>query len=167
MQKPGMGLILGAAALLAGCTGSNTTSNPSTNPTQTTNLAITTTALPAGTVGAAYSSPVAAAGGTTPYTFSAANLPGGLAINSATGAITGTPGSAGTSSATIKVTDSTQPSSQSTTSSLSITINPAASAPPAPLAVTTTSLPGGTAATAYPATTLQASGGVPPYTWAL
>jgi hypothetical protein len=143
MRKPGIGLILGAAAILTGCTGSNT-SNPTTNPTQTTNLAITTTALPAGSVGAAYSSPVAAAGGTTPYTFSATNLPGGLSINSATGTITGTPGSAGTASATIKVTDSTQPSSQSTSS-----------------------LPGGTAASAYPSTTLQASGGVPPYTWAL
>src|ERR1700677_2165921 len=161
MQKPGMGLILGAAFLLAGCTGSSNTSNPTTNPTQTTNLAITTTALPAGSVGAAYSSPVAAAGGTTPYTFSATNLPGGLSINSATGTITGTPGSAGTASATIKVTDSTQPSAQSTSSNLSITINPAT------LAVTTTSLPAGTAASAYPSTALQASGGVPPYTWAL
>ena len=161
MQKPGMGLILGAAVLLAGCTGSNTTSNPTTNPTQTTNLAITTTTLPAGTVGSAYNSPVTAAGGTTPYTFSATNLPGGLSINPSTGTITGTPGSPGSASATIKVTDSTQPSAQSTTSNLSIKITPAT------LAVTTTSLPGGTAAAAYPSTTLQASGGVSPYTWAL
>src|SRR3984957_4311303 len=161
MQKPGMGLILGAAVLLAGCTGSNTTSNPTTNPTQTTNLAITTTTLPAGTVGSAYNSPVTAAGGTTPYTFSATNLPGGLPINPSTGTITGPPGSPGSASATIKVTDSTQPSAQSTTSNLSIKITPAI------LAVTTTSLPGGTAAAAYPSTTLQASGGVSPYTWAL
>ena len=170
MRKLGLSLIVGAAALLAGCSGSGNSSssgngnNGTGSSTQSgSNLTITTTSLPGGTVGAAYSGAVAASGGTTPYTYSASGLPGGLSISSATGAITGTPAqsSIGTSSATIKVTDSTQPTSQSATSSLSIKISPAL------LAVTTTSLPGGTAASPYPSTTLQASGGVPPYTWAL
>ncbi len=106
---------------------------------------------------------MAASGGATPYTYTAASLPSGLSINSATGAITGTPAqsSVGTASVTIKVTDSTQPSAQSAASNLSLKISPAT------LAVTTTSLPAGAATSPYPSTTLQASGGVSPYTWGL
>jgi Putative Ig domain len=160
MQKLGWSLILGATALLAGCSSGN---QPPTSTEQTNTLSITTTSLAAGTVGAAYSSPVAASGGATPYTYSATGLPGGLSINSATGTITGTPSqsSVGTASVTIKVMDSTNPSPQSATSSLSIKISTAK------LAVTTTSLPGGATGSAYPSTTLQASGGTTPYTWAL
>src|ERR1700760_1359016 len=100
MGKLGWGLVIGATALLAGCsTGSNSTgsSNPGgSNPSS--NLAITTISLPAGTVGTAYSTVVVATGGSTPYTYSAGNLPAGLSINSGTGTITGTPSqnSAGT-----------------------------------------------------------------------
>ena len=160
MQKLGWSLILGATALLAGCSSG---SQPSTSSPPSNTLAITTTSLAAGTVGAAYNSPVAAAGGATPYTYSATNLPGGLSINSATGAITGTPSqsSVGTESVTIKVTDSTTPSPESAASNLSIKISPAK------LAVTTASLPGGATGSPYPSTTLQASGGVTPYTWVL
>jgi hypothetical protein len=164
-------LIVGAAtALLAGCGGTGSTNTGSTSTGSSnppSNLAITTISLPGGTVGAAYSSVVIASGGSTPYTYSAGNLPTGLLINSGTGTITGTPAqnSAGTWSATVKVTDATQPSSQSVTASLSIKIS--APAPAAPLGVTTSSLPGGTAGSPYPSTALQASGGVSPYTWSL
>jgi hypothetical protein len=165
MGKLGWRLIAGATALLAGCGGTGST-NTAANSNQPSNLAVTTTSLPGGTVGAAYSSAVAASGGSTPYTYSAGNLPSGLSINSGTGTITGTPApsSAGTWSATVKVTDSTQPSSQSATASLSIKIS---ATPATPLAVTTSSLPGGTAGAPYPTTALQASGGVSPYTWSL
>src|SRR5580698_1400387 len=158
MQKLGWSLIVGATALLAGCSSG---SQPPTNTAQSNTLTITTASLAAGTVGAAYSSPVAASGGATPYTYSATSLPSGLSINSATGTITGTPAqsSVGTASVTIKVTDSTTPSPQSAASNLSIKISPAK------LAVTTTSLPAGAATSAYPSTTLEASGGVSPYTW--
>ena len=157
--KTGMDLIVGATVLLAGC---SPEPNPG-KPFKPSTLMLTTTSLPAGTAGSAYSSLVAASGGTTPYTYSAASLPNGLSINSVTGAITGTPAqsSVGTASVTIKVTDSTQPSAQSAASNLSLKISPAA------LAVTTTSLPRGAATSPYPSTTLQASGGVSPYTWAL
>ncbi len=61
-----------------------------------------------GTVGSAYSSSVAASGGTGPYTFALASgaLPPGLTLNASTGAITGTPTSGGNFAFSIKVTDS-------------------------------------------------------------
>ncbi len=172
MGKLGWGLIVGATALLAGCSGTGSTGTSSTssaNSNQPGSLAITTITLPAGTVGAAYSSLVVVSGGSTPYTYSAGNLPGGLSINSASGMIAGTPAqnSAGTWSATVKVTDSTQPSSQSAMATLSIKISTPPPATPAPLAITTSSLPGGTTGSAYPSTALQASGGVSPYAWSL
>ncbi|WP_229830655.1 putative Ig domain-containing protein [Actinoplanes ianthinogenes] len=46
-----------------------------------------------------------AAGGTTPYTWSANGLPRGLSIDSTTGAITGTPDTLGASTVTVTVTD--------------------------------------------------------------
>jgi Putative Ig domain len=172
MGKLEWGLIVAATALIVGCssTGKTNTGNGTTgNSNPSNNLAITTISLPAGTVGAPYSSVVIATGGSTPYTYSAGNLPAGLSINSGTGTITGTlaQNSAGTWSATVKVTDSSQPSSQSASASLSIKISAAPPPPPAALSVTTSSLPGGTVGSPYPSTTLQASGGVTPYTWSL
>lgn len=91
-------------------------------------LTITTTSLPGGAVGAAYSGAIAASGGTTPYTYSASNLPGGLSINASTGAITGTPMQSGTTTAAFTVIDSTKPTAQTASANLSIVINPASSA---------------------------------------
>jgi uncharacterized repeat protein (TIGR01451 family) len=81
---------------------------------------------PTGQVFVAYSSSAVASGGVPLYTFSVASggLPAGLTLNTATGAITGTPTAAG--SFTVKVTDSTSASS----SSCAITI--AATPPPPP-----------------------------------
>jgi hypothetical protein len=62
-------------------------------------------ALPAARAGTPYAAPVPLSGGTAPYTFSASGLPGGLAINAATGAISGTPAAAGAFSATVSVRD--------------------------------------------------------------
>jgi hypothetical protein len=63
--------------------------------------------LPNGTVGTAYNQTVTASGGTAPYVFaiSSGALPTGLLLNSATGAITGTPSAAGTFTFTITATD--------------------------------------------------------------
>ena len=88
-----------------------------------TPLTITTTSLPAGTVGQPYSAPVAATGGTTTYTWSIApgTLPPGLTLNASTGTISGTPTKPGNSSFTISVSDSS-PTKQTATQALSIKI---------------------------------------------
>jgi hypothetical protein len=147
----------------------------SENPTKTANanlsisvsappLSVTTSSLAGGTLGTAYTATVAATGGITPYTWSISvgALPAGLTINANTGVISGTPtGSAtGLINFTVKVTDSEQPSG-SATAALSITITAA------PLSVVTSSLPTGVAQSVYPGATLQAAGGVSPYTWSV
>jgi hypothetical protein len=67
-------------------------------------IAIVKRALPAATVGSAYSARVRVIGGVTPRTWSA-KLPAGLRINSRTGVISGTPRRAGSAKITITVTD--------------------------------------------------------------
>jgi cytoskeletal protein CcmA (bactofilin family) len=65
--------------------------------------------LPTGIVSVPYNQAITASGGTQPYTWSAAGLPAGLSINSATGVITGTPATAFSGSVTITVKDSGSP----------------------------------------------------------
>jgi hypothetical protein len=124
-------------------------------------LSVTTAALPGGTVGVAYSATLAAAGGVTPYVWSitVGGLPAGLSLNPQTGAISGTPTGAGAASFTVGVTDAQNPA-DSATATLSINVAQA------PLAITTTSLPSARRLKAY-SQTLQASGGVKPYSWSL
>ena len=64
--------------------------------------------LPDGGLGVAYSQTVTQTGGAAPVAFSVSSgaLPDGLALDSATGAITGTPTAAGTFNFTITATDS-------------------------------------------------------------
>jgi hypothetical protein len=124
-------------------------------------LNIITTSLSSGNVGSAYSQQVEATGGTTPYTWSkvSGDLPAGLTLNSS-GLISGTPTSIGTSSFTVRVTDSGSPTPATDDQPLSITINPAGT-----LTISTSSLPAGTQNTSYPTQTLQATGGTQPYSW--
>lgn len=88
-------------------------------------LRITSTSpLPNGTVGTAYSFTFAASGGTLPYTWSVATgstLPSPLTL-SAAGVLSGTPTTQGTSSFGITVTDSENPT-VSMTVTFSLTIN--------------------------------------------
>ena len=69
-------------------------------------LTISTTTLPAGTVGQAYSTTLAASGGVSPYTWSASGLPGGLSLSS-TGTISGTPTTSGAFTASVAILDAT------------------------------------------------------------
>jgi hypothetical protein len=160
MRNPKLYLIVAAAVFFSGC-GSNSSNSTSTPPPS--KLVISTVSLPYGTAGAAYNTSIAASGGTTPYTYNATGLPNGLSINHTTGAITGTPAvsAEGTSPVTATVTDSTQPTAQSATANLSVTI---AAPPPSKLVITTASLPSGTAGVAYSAS-IAASGGTTPYTY--
>jgi alpha-tubulin suppressor-like RCC1 family protein len=68
-------------------------------------LSVSTAALPAGQVGAAYQASLTATGGTPPLTWSAAGLPAGMSLDPSTGAITGVPSAAGGSQVTATVTD--------------------------------------------------------------
>ncbi|MCP5479763.1 MAG: putative Ig domain-containing protein, partial [Rhodanobacteraceae bacterium] len=83
-------------------------------------------ALAGGTLGAAYSASISpASGGTAPYAYAvtAGALPGGLTLNSASGAITGTPGALGTFNFDITATDSSTGTGPYTaTQSYSITV---------------------------------------------
>ena len=94
-------------------------------------LVITTTGLPGGTVGVAYSQTVEATGGVTPYSWSvvSGSLPAGLSLGSSTGTISGTPTSSGTSNFTVRVTDSQTPTPATNDKALSIPIDPASSEP--------------------------------------
>jgi hypothetical protein len=69
--------------------------------------AITTTALPDATAGAAYGQALTARGGSAPHTWSVASgsLPVGLTLESATGLISGTPQASGSSPVAVLVTD--------------------------------------------------------------
>jgi hypothetical protein len=86
-------------------------------------LTIATTALPAGQPDVAYSGTVAASGGVQPYSWSISSgaLPPGIALNSATGALSGTPTIAGSYPFTVMVADSGT-TRQSATAQLAITI---------------------------------------------
>ncbi len=87
-------------------------------------LSITTTSLPSGTVGSAYSQSVIASGGTPPYAWSLVQgqgtLPPGLSLNAA-GAITGTPTTAATYNFTVKVTDNAAATAQKALSIIVVT----------------------------------------------
>ncbi|MGJ5816095.1 beta strand repeat-containing protein [Paludibaculum fermentans] len=119
---------------------------------------LTTTALPRGSVGIPYSTVITGQGGTGNLSYSVAGgaLPLGLTLNTS-GVLGGTPGAAGTSQVTIRVTDSAQ---VSTTRSYSVIIAQG-------LAITSLSpLPSGTLGLPYN-TNLTATGGSPSYNWTL
>lgn len=126
-------------------------------------LSITTTTLPSGTVGVAYSQTLAATGGTgTGYTWSV-NPAGstslsaiGLSLSSA-GVVAGASPTAGTATFTATVTDS---ASHTASATLSVTVYNA-------LTVTTTSLPAAYTGTAYSQTLVAAGGTGTGYTWSV
>ncbi len=121
------------------------------------------TTLPNGTAGQAYSAAITqASGGIAPYTYAvtAGALPAGVTVNSATGALSGTPTVTGNFSFTLVATDSTSGTPGQASRSYTLAIV----APT--LTVAPSTLPSGTAGTAY-SQTLSTSGGTAPYTYAL
>lgn len=122
-------------------------------------LNATATTLPGGTVGTAYSAQLAATGGTQPYTWtvSSGSLPTGITLNASTGKLSGTPTATHSGNVTFQVKD---PAGQTAT------VTSALSVVPAPLVISTKSLPVADAALAY-SQKLQATGGTAPYTWSI
>jgi hypothetical protein len=99
---------------------------PSPAPTQPAPLQIATTILPAGAVQNTYAATLSVTGGVAPYSWTpiSGQIPTGLALNSATGTLSGTPALAGAFSFTTRVQDS-RAASASNTVSLDITSAPA------------------------------------------
>ena len=85
---------------------------------------ITLGTLPNGIVGVPYQATLQATGGTAPYTWSIQSgaLPAGLALDSTTGAVTGTPASAGVATFTVQAVDASSPP-RSATRAVTLTVN--------------------------------------------
>lgn len=126
-------------------------------------MEITSSSLPNGMVGQPYAAPLAAMGGTAPYTWSIATgaLPAGLAIDVATGAITGTPSAAGLFTFRVRVVDSSADAKKAAEKVFTIDIAAAGA-----VQIVETSLPEGTVGAAYSAP-LTALGGTATRTWAV
>ncbi len=146
------------------------TATANNTPSQTASLGITVNpaltlspaTLPAGTVASPYTATVTASGGTGTSTLAVTTgaLPAGLKLNSATGAITGTPTAYGSFSLTITATDqATTP--QTISQAYTLVINPQ------PPTVTTTSLPNGLSGQAYSQQLAYAYGGGGAVSWAI
>ncbi|MCC6573977.1 MAG: putative Ig domain-containing protein [Planctomycetes bacterium] len=123
---------------------------------------VTTTSLPSGRVGVAYSGGfLTGAYGTLPYSWAIIGaLPAGITLGntSPVGTLTGTPTASGTFNITIQLTDNT---AQVATRAVSIVIDPAVG----PLTITTLTLPDGKVGQQY-GTRIDAVGGTGlGYTW--
>jgi hypothetical protein len=123
-------------------------------------ITVNPASLPNGSVGTPYNQTVSASGGTAPYTFSISSgaLPPGLLLNSSTGAITGTPNTAGTFTFTITATDA-----NGCSGSRAYTINITSPNCP-PIILNPTTLPPGIALAPY-GQQVTASGGTAPYAY--
>jgi len=112
-------------------------------------VVITTVSLPNGTLNQTYSQTLIATGGAGPpyaWTISSGTLPAGLQLNGATGVISGTPTAAGTSQITFTATDA-RGQTGSKTISITIILPPA---PPASIALGSTTQPGVSLTTGAP-----------------
>ena len=142
------------------------TDNNSVNTTKAFTLSIvsaltvtTAPTLPDGAIGTAYSKSLTAVGGNAPYTWSitSGSLPAGVSLTPTTGALSGTPTSAGIFSFTAQVTDSA-----SVTATKAFTITVVAS-----LTITTPPILLSDSVGVGYTTTLDAAGGNPPYIWSV
>jgi len=148
--------VVSLSFLMTACGGSS--SNNNSGGTKST-PSVTTSSMPAGNVGIAYSATLEASGGTAPYKWSlkSGTLPTGISL-SADGTVSGTPSAAGTAGPLVfEVTDANSDSANS--GSLSLKVDSV-------VQVTTTTLPSGTQGTAYNVS-LAATGGSGVYTWSL
>ncbi|MFG1995645.1 putative Ig domain-containing protein [Actinoplanes sp. NPDC048988] len=120
-----------------------------------TAVAVTNPGTQQGTVGQAATLTFAAAGGTAPYTWAATGLPAGLTLNTTTGVVSGTPTAVATSAVSLTLTDKVN---RTATASFSWVT---ATAPSIKNPGTQTAAVGSGVST-----TMTATGGTTPYTWA-
>jgi hypothetical protein len=166
------------------CSDSNnvSTPEPAAAPPPPPPLVFTTGTPITGILNKPFSFKLLAEGGTPPYTWSIDGDPPpapGLKLDSNTGAISGTPTAPGITAWTYRVTDTTN---QSTPKNLTITIGVASGIPTSASAAGVTSitggpqasptitpftLPNGTVNVVYTTIQLDATGGIPPYTWSV
>ncbi len=127
----------------------------------TTSLQVATTGLPDGQQGDAYSTTLQSSGavGATSWSLASGTLPSGLSLSS-NGQITGVPSQDG-SSFTVKVTDSDQPTPQTASKSLAISVQASAK-----LAITSSPTVTATQGKRIDVN-LSATGGTAPYTWSV
>ncbi len=138
-----------------------TASSPETitvAPASSTPIVLSLGLIPPGTVGVPYSAPIGVTGGTAPYSCSVTGtLPAGITLTGCT--LSGTPTTAGSSTFTVSVTDSSNPPGTSS-SPVTLAINPAQ------LSLTSPTLPAGTVGSPYSAP-IGATGGTSPYSCAI
>jgi hypothetical protein len=120
-------------------------------------LEVVTTSLPVAQQGNAFSHQLSAIGGKPPYVWAVTSgaLPGGLSVGSTTGIISGVPTAAGSFSFTVDVIDA---ESRAARKPLSVRVIPS------PLLIKSTSSIEGLKGSPL-SYQLNASGGMPPYTW--
>ncbi len=141
---------------------SGSATQPATIQIEDPVLDIATASCPGGSIGTQYSGcTLTATGGNGRNTWSLASgsLPPGLALNSSTGVITGTPSSGGTYPFVARATDTETPP-QVATQSLSISVTSS------PLRITSSTCSIGFESSTYRCN-LTASGGATPYTWSV
>ncbi len=152
--------VTGTATLTAGVTDSLGGSDSHTYNTFTIQpgVLITTTSLPTGVVGTAYTQTLARTGGVPSFTWTiiAGQQPNGLAL-STLGVLSGTPLAAGSFSFTVRISDY-YGATDTSVITMSVT---------QPLLLLNNSLPQGVPGVTYPATPMLAAGGVAPYTFSL
>ena len=155
-----------AALALNACSDTNNVSAPPASALPGPLTIVTNSPLPNGTVNQPYATAVGGSGGNTPYTWSlvasSQAMPAGLSLDTETGAITGIPTVEGITSLVFRLEDESTPT-QFVEKTLPITIGNT----PQPLVISTSSLPEGAVNQPYHPTTLQATGGIQPYTWSV
>ncbi len=114
-----------------------------------------------GKIGAPFTTTFAAKYGTAPYTWSVTGLPPGLAIDAATGTVSGAPTTGGIyNNCRVTVTDSSSPAESY---SVDFTFN----IPDPPIVMSAPPLPDGTVGVPYPGVQFSATGGNGTYAWYL
>lgn len=127
-----------------------------------TPLQIATTALSSAQVGMQFREGLTVAGGVQPYHWSVASgaLPSGISLNADNGTLSGTPSQGGQVNFSVRVSDRSSPSPQTTLKVLSLAVGPLG------LQITTSDLPNAQVGVQSQAS-LAATGGVQPYRWSI